>query len=136
MMPSYSLKYDGTGVINYVEVFNKTLIYPDQIKLKIALDDGAVIGIEGQQYLVAHHKRKPLKPKISVLEAQGRINKRLSIKNIRLTLIPMESLKEVLCYEFYCDSSGEKYFVYINAMNGSEERILKIINTSNGELTM
>lgn len=136
MMPLYTLKYDNVVMINYVSVNNKTLIYPDQIKLKIALDNGDITGIESQSYLTAHHNRDIPKVNISVNQAKSKVNKRLKIRNIRLTLIPMEASKEVLCYEFYCDYNGEKYFVYIDAKNGSEERILKVINTSNGELTM
>ncbi|WDC84996.1 hypothetical protein PL321_05505 [Caloramator sp. mosi_1] len=48
----------------------------------------------------------------------------------------MESLKEVLCYEFFGEYNGEKFFIYINAQDGTEERILKLIDTPNGELTI
>lgn len=136
MLPLYTLKYDGIAIINYVGIKNKTLIYPDQIKLKVALDNGDIVGIESQSYLIAHHNRDLAKSRISVQEAKNKINKKLIVKNIRLTLIPMQALREVLCYEFYCEFKGERYFVYINAMNGAEEKILKVINTSNGELTM
>ena len=136
MIPTYSLRYDGIVVINYVDTLNKILIYPDQIKLKIALDNGDIMGIESQHFLIAHHKRNLDSPKISLLKAKSIINKRLIVKRIRLALIPMESLREVLCYEFYGEYNGERYFVYINTKNGTEEKILKIINTENGELTM
>lgn len=136
MIPTYTLKYDGIVIANYVTVKNKTLLYPDQIKLKIALDDGSIVGIESQQYLIAHQNRKLPAVKISATQAQRKISDRLKIDNVRLTLIPLESLREVLCYEFYGDYEGEKYFIYVNAKDGSEERILKVINTSSGELTM
>lgn len=140
MMPNYTLRYDGIAVINYVGLEKdgdkKVMIYPDQIKLKIALDNGDIVGIEASHYLTAHHKRRLDPPKLSLKDAEKILNKKLNVKNIRLTLIPMESLKEILCYEFYGDYNGEKYFIYINAENGSEERILKVVNTENGELTM
>lgn len=136
MIPTYTLKYDGIAVINYVSVKDKVLLYPDQIKLKVALDNGDIIGIQSQQYLTAHYERNIPKPKLTVKEAEARVNNRLKINNIRLTIIPMESLREVFCYEFFGDYDGEKYFVYINADDGSETRILKVINTYKGELTM
>jgi spore germination protein len=40
MIPTYSLRYDNIAVINYVYTEDKVVIYPDQIKLKIALDNG------------------------------------------------------------------------------------------------
>ncbi|KRQ87770.1 Sporulation protein YpeB [Caloramator mitchellensis] len=136
MIPTYALKYDNVAVINYVYVQDKVVIYPDQIKLKIALDNGDIVGIEAQHYMIAHTKRDIQKPRISVDEARSNVSTKLAIKNVRLSIIPMESMKEVFCYEFYGEYKGEKYIVYINAMDGTEERILKLIDTPNGELTM
>lgn len=136
MIPSFTLKYDNTALINFVYVQDKVVIYPDQIKVKIALDNGDVVGIEAQHYLVAHTERKLQKPRITAQEAKDNVSQNLNIKNIRLSIIPMESLREVMCYEFYGEYNGEKFIVYINAMDGTEERILKILETPNGELTM
>jgi germination protein YpeB len=117
-------------------VDGNVVVYPDQIKLKVALDNGDVVGIESQHYLIVHTERSLPKPRITAAEARKNVSKRLDIKNIRLSLIPMESLREVFCYEFYGEYDGEKYFVYINALDGTEERILKVLETENGELTM
>lgn len=136
LLPIYTLRYDNIAVINYVTVQNKVLIYPDQIKLKVALDNGDIVGIESQKYLTAHYNRNLESPAVSETKASKAVSKRLSVKNIRLAVIPMDSTREVLCYEFFGDFRGEKYFVYINAKNGLEERILKVVNTDNGEQTM
>lgn len=136
MIPSFALKYDGIAVINYVRVQDKVVIYPDQIKVKVALDNGDIVGIESMHYLTAHYDRDIPKAKISLSEAQKSLSTNLKTKNIRLTVIPMESQREVLCYEFYGEYKDESYIIYINALDGSEERILKILETENGELTM
>lgn len=136
MIPTYSLRYDNIAVINYVYTEDKVVIYPDQIKLKIALDNGEVVGIEAQHYLTAHYNRTIPQPKITVKEALNNVSRRLQVKSSRLTIIPMESKREVLCYEFYGTYKGEKYIIYIDAIDGREEKILKILETSNGELTM
>lgn len=136
MIPTYVLKYDNVAVINYVYVQDRVVVYPDQIKLKVALDNGDIVGIEAMHYLTSHTQRDIKKPRISVEEARQNVSKKLDIKNVRLCIIPMESLREVYCYEFYGTYRGEKFLVYINAIDGTEERILKIIDTPNGELTM
>jgi germination protein YpeB len=136
MIPTFSMRYDETAVINFVSVRNKVVIYPDQIKLKIALDNGNIIGIEAMHYLTAHYDRKIPSPRINTNEARKNVSRKISIKNIRLTIIPMESMREVLCYEFYGTYNNERYMVYINAIDGTEERILKIMDTENGELSM
>ncbi|MCM0649762.1 germination protein YpeB [Clostridium swellfunianum] len=137
MISTYSLRYDNTAVINYVFKQNNVVIYPDQIKLKIALDDGSITGVESEKFLVAHDENRKIEPaKISQADAQTKISKRLNVKSVRLTLIPTESNKEVLCYEFAGEYKEDKYMVYINAQTGFEQRILQIINTPNGEMTM
>lgn len=136
MVPTFVLKYDGVVVINYVFVKNKVVIYPDQIKIKVALDNGEIVGIESQHYLTAHYDRKIPKARVSLDAAKKNISTNLKIKNIRMAIIPLESQKEIFCYEFYGEYNDEDYIVYINALDGSEERILKILETPNGELTM
>lgn len=137
MISTYSLRYDNTAVINYILKQNEIVIYPDQIKIKIAMDDGSILGIESEKYLVAHNENRKLEaPKITRADAQTKISKRLNISTSRLAVIPTENNKEVLCYEFAGAYKDDKYIVYINAQTGYEQRILQIINTPNGELTM
>lgn len=137
MVPTYSLRYGNEAVINYVYKQNDIIIYPDQIKLKIALDNGEIVGIESEKYLVAHEDNRNIKsPKINLNIANQRVGKRLKITGERLVVVPTESNKEVLCYEFSGHYNEDEFKVYINAYTGYEERILQIINTPNGELTM
>lgn len=137
MIPLYSLKYDNVAIINYVYVKDNIIIYPDQIKVKVALDNGEIIGIDGRTYLKDHNdSRKIDTPKIDYKKYKTELSKRMKVENIRLALIPVDSTKEVLCYEYVTEKDGEKYIVYINAITGKEENILKVLETSNGELTM
>ena len=46
MQETYYLKQDGYLVVNYAYNENNIKIYPDLIKLKIALDNGEILGIE------------------------------------------------------------------------------------------
>lgn len=137
MISTYGLRYDNTAVVNYIYKENNIAVYPDQIKLKIAMDDGSILGVESEKYLVAHDEnRKIAKPKISQKEAQSKVSKRLKISTVRLAIVPTETNKEVLCYEFAGSYKNDKFIVYINAQTGFEQRIIQIINTPNGQLTM
>lgn len=137
MIPMYSLNYGNVEVISYVYKQDNVIIYPDQIKLKVALDDGSIIGIESEKYLVSHVDRREItKPKITVDEARKRVGKRLKINSTKLAVVPTETNKEVLCYEFSGSYNNEQFIVYINADTGFEQRIVQIINTPNGQLTM
>lgn len=137
MTPTYSLNYGNIAVVNYVYKQKDYMIYPDQIKLKVALDDGSIIGIESEKYLTSHEENRTIPaPKVTADQAKQRIGKRLNINNVRLAIVPTETNKEVLCYEFSGNYKDDSYIVYINAETGYEQKIVQIINTPNGKLTM
>lgn len=137
MISTYTLRYDNTALICYVYKQNDIIIYPDQIKVKIALDDGSVIGVESEKYLVAHDDNRKIEtPKVTEAQAREKVSKRLNVDSVRLAVVPTETNKEVLCYEFSGNYKEESFIVYINALTGYEQRIIQIINTPNGQLTM
>ncbi len=137
MIPTYTLNYGDTALINYVYRQQNILIYTDQIKLKIALDDGSIIGIESEKYLVSHEENRNIPiPKVTADKAKERVGQRLNIKGVRLVIVPTEMNKEVLCYEFSGNYKEDNFIVYINAETGYEQKIVQIINTPNGQLTM
>ncbi|QGU94118.1 germination protein YpeB [Clostridium bovifaecis] len=137
MQPTYTMKHDSTVTVSYVYHEKDIPIYPDQIKLKIALDNGNIVGIESQQYLVSHTEKRDIpKPKISKDKAREKVGKNLKITSTGLAIIPTENNKEVLCYEFVGKHRDEDFIVYINAETGYEQKILQIIKTLDGELTI
>ncbi len=137
MKSTYTLSYENSAVISYVYQQDNVTVYPDQIKLKVSLEDGSIIGIESEKYLVSHVENRTLpKPKISADEAKKKVGKRLNITSVKQAIIPAETNKEVLCYEFSGNYNGDNFIVYINAETGYEQRIIQIINTPNGTLTI
>lgn len=136
MKETYYLKQEGIVTINYAYSQNDVIMYPDLIKVKVALDDGEVLGIETSGYLNNHTTRDISKVKISKEEAKKDLNKDLSIESEGMAVIPTEWETEILCYEFKGKVDDREFLVYINAENGREEDILVITNTPNGTLTM
>lgn len=136
MKETYYLKQDGIVTINYAYVQNDVVVYSDLIKVKVALDNGEVLGIETTGYLNNHIKRDTSKIKISKESAKKTLNKDLQISSEGLAIIPTEFKTEILCYEFKGKVDDKEFLVYINAENGREEDILIITNTPNGTLTM
>lgn len=136
MKETYYLKQDGIVTINYAYVQNDVVVYSDLIKVKVALDNGEVLGIETTGYLNNHTKRDTSKIKISKESAKKTLNKDLQISYEGMAIIPTEFETEILCYEFKGKVDDKEFLVYINAENGREEDILIITNTPNGTLTM
>ena len=111
------------------------MMYPDLIKIKVALDDGKIVGFDSTKYLTSHYKRSISTPKLTPQEALDRVGDRLENKETaRLCYIPTLYLKELYCYEIEGTFNGDTYFIYINAMTGEEEKILKLIKTKEGIL--
>lgn len=136
MKETYYLKQDGVVTINYAYTQNDVVIYPDLIKVKVALDDGEVLGIETTGYLNNHTERNISNVSITKEQAKENLNKDLEILSEGLAIIPTEWQTEILCYEFKGKIEDTEFLVYINAENGREEDILIITNTPNGTLTM
>ena len=116
MQQTYYLKEDGFITVNYAYVQQNVIMYPDLIKVKIALDNGEIIGLESTGYLNCHYERKIPENKISIEEARKSLTNKIQITSEKLAVIPTEWNTEVFCYEFKGD-------------------ILIITNTPNGILT-
>ena len=136
MQETYYLKQDGIMTINYAYNQNGIIMYPDLIKVKVALDNGEILGIETTGYLNNHTQRNIEKKVISKDDAKKTLNKQLNIESEGFAYIPTEWKTEILCYEFKGKVDDKEFLVYINAENGKEEDILVIKNTPNGVLTM
>ena len=136
MKETYYLKQEGIVTINYAYTQDNVVVYPDLIKVKVALDNGEILGIETTGYLNNHEERKIQNIKITQQEAKKTLNKELEIISEGMAIIPTEWKTEILCYEFKGKVDDREFLVYINAENGREEDILIITNTPNGTLTM
>ena len=136
MKPTYYLKQNGIVTINYAYVQDNVIVYPDLIKLKIALDTGEILGMETTGYLNSHYVRNFGTPKISLEQAKEKINKNLEITSEGMAMIPTEYQTEILCWEFKGYVEDRQFLVYINVETGKEEDVLVILETPDGTLTM
>ncbi len=135
MKATYYLKQGGAVTVNYAYEQDGVVIYPDLVKVKIALDNGEILGMETTGYLNNHEVRNIPQVKISEQEARKKLNKNLKITSSGLAIIPTEWRTEIFCYEFKGKVNDTDFLVYINAETGAEENILVIIDTPNGILT-
>ena len=135
MKETYYLIQQGVITINYAFEQEGIIYYPDLIKVKLALDDGEVLGFEATGYLNCHYTRTIDKDIISAEKAKEFINPNIQIENERLAIIPTEYDTEIYCWEIQGKVADSEFLVYINAKTGQEEDILVIIDTPNGTLT-
>lgn len=122
--------------INFAAVQGDILLYPDLIKISVALDDGSIIGVEATGFIMNHHNRQIEAPAISVIAARTAVSKNLKILSERLSIIPTDGQNEKLCYEFTCQTQEQTHcLVYISAETGKAQNILLLLENENGVLT-
>ena len=100
MKETYYMKQNGNVVINYAYEQEGVIVYSDLIKVKVALDNGEILGMESAGYLNCHTERAISKNIITVDEAKKNLNSRIEINSQNLAIIPTEYNTEILCWEF------------------------------------
>lgn len=123
-----SAQYDSIGMFTYVTNINGVRIYPEAIQMKVALDNGGIVGFSAKDYLSSYKKRNLVKPAITVEEAKKHISKNVKVMEERQAVIMSDTKKEVLCYEFLGVYGKDTYQIFINAQNGTEEKVKKLQN--------
>lgn len=119
-----STQYNNVGVYTFVTVKDQVRIYPEAIRIKVALDNGDIIGLGADDYLQNHDKeRKINKPAITEKEAEKQISEKVMIMEKRLAVITNNLYEDVLCYEFMGTVGDDTYRIFINAENGHEEKV-------------
>ena len=121
-----SSQYDNIGVFNFITVINNVRVFPESIKVKVALDNGDIMGISAGEYLKTHHDRSLSKPAITVAQARAKVNPNFKVMEDHQAIIVNELNEEVLCYEFLGIMGDETYRIFINAVNGIEEQVEKL----------
>ncbi|GAA0296996.1 spore germination protein [Gracilibacillus halotolerans] len=121
-----SNQYDTVGVFHYIPEEDNVLIYPDAIQIKVALDNGDVLGFVAKDYYQNYKKREIPEPGVSEDEALKQVNPNLEIQDKHMGIIKNDMGEEILAYVFLGTLNDDTYKIFINASDGSEERVEKL----------
>ncbi|WP_110932469.1 germination protein YpeB [Paenibacillus bouchesdurhonensis] len=122
-------EYDNIGSFTFVKKDGDVLIYPEKISIRVAMDNGHVIGMQASDYVYEQQDgkdRKLSKPKLSAEQARKYLNPEYKEQYHRLALIENDLSEKVLTYEFGGAINGSRYRIYLNADNGNEEIVEQI----------
>lgn len=136
MKDTYYIKEDGTATVNYAYEQDGVVVYPDLVKVKIALDNGEIVGFESKGYIMNHTERDIPEPQFTEEQIKAKFMDKRDLKTIGLAIIPTDFGTELFCYELKGRHKDRDFLVYINAVTGKEEQVLIIIDTPNGILTL
>ena len=121
---------------NFAKEQDGIILYPDLVKVRVCAETGMVIGVEAKSYYTNHTQRKIEKATISEKEASQKVFDGIDIKASRLAVVPVGNSSEKLCYEFFGEFDGQTYYVYIDATNGRQVQMFKVIESTEGTLLM
>lgn len=133
MTSSYYEVGDGFLTMNLCAQNGDIKEYPDLIKLRIALDNGDIVGYEAKGYLLNHRKREA--PEFLPLDVSHYINPQVVVSSVNRALIPTDDGREIYTYELKGKLNRRDYLVYVNAQTGHTEQILLVVENENGILT-
>ncbi|OZU90092.1 germination protein YpeB [Virgibacillus indicus] len=124
-----SSEYKNIGVYSFLYNEDDVRVYSDAMEVKVALDNGDIIGFTARNYFMNHSDRDIPEPEISIEEAKEMVNPNVNIQEDFLAIIDNDLGEEVLTYEFLGTLGNETYRIFINAMNGNEEKVEKLDGT-------
>ncbi|SHE43870.1 spore germination protein [Seinonella peptonophila] len=123
------ISHDRSGhaiSLQMVHQIDQVLVYPEAISIKIALDNGEVIGVQADEFVFNRQSSIPTKPAVSEQEARKKVSRHVKVDRSNLAYIYNEAGQGVLCYEFLGRMQGKQYRVFINAKTLDEEMIERI----------
>lgn len=136
MKATYAQYYGGAALINCAATQDNVILYSDLIKVWVDRETLEIIGLDARNYLFSHVERDLGEPAIPLEEAEAKVSPKLEIGSRELALIPITPQTEKLCYEFKCTMGEDSYIIYINAEDGSEEQVFRIIDSEDGTLVI
>ena len=99
MVPTGTIREGNRLSVSFAAQEDGIIIYPDLVKVTVALDDGEIIAYDALGFLMAHHQRDLPEPKLTPEEAEKKVARQMEVQRTRLAVIPMSNLEEKLCYE-------------------------------------
>ncbi len=136
MKESYYTIENGVATINFAYTQSGVVCYTDLIKVKVALDNGDILGMESKGYLNSHIERNIEEPKVSLEDARSIINEKMEVLSEGLAIVPTDWSTEVLTYEFKGKVEENNFIVYVDANTGKEQNVFIIIDTPGGMLAI
>ena len=136
MKESYYEKRDGSIVINYAYYQDDYTVFPDLVKVKVALDNGEIIGFESRGYIMNHTYRTIPEPKITKEQALQNVNRNLEIKGVSMAIIPLENGSEASCYQIKGRVSDKNFLMYVNTQTGYTEDVQILLESEHGTLAV
>lgn len=136
MTESYYEKKDGSVVINYAYKQDEYVVFPDLVKVKVALDNGEIIGFESLGYVTNHIYRQIPEEKISREEALSKVGTHLKAESVTKAIIPLDDGSEKACWQIQGTVSDRHFLMHVNTQTGDIEDVQILLESDGGILAV
>jgi spore germination protein len=119
-------QYDGLGVYQFVWAPKGVVNYPEKMIVKVALDNGQIVGLQAKDFVFHQSESVNPTPKLTSAQAKQRVNPHLQIQDENISVVHDDQGKEVLAYTFTGTMDSDTYRVYIDANTGREVGVEKL----------
>lgn len=122
--------------VNLAPVVSGVIYYPDLIKVKISLSNGYIMGWEASNYAYNHENRKSQTFTKAQNDILSNLSNKISVKSVKKCIIPLEYSGEASAYEVCGKYNNFTYYLYFDSISGEQIKVLRVIQTSNGDLLL
>ena len=136
MTESYYDIKDDCAVINYAWTQKGYIVYPDLVKVKVALDNGEIVGFESRGYIMNHTPRAIPEPRITAEQAGSMVSRAANVESTGYAVIPLDNGGEAFCYQLRGTVDDKHFLIFINTQTGAEEDIMILLETDTGVLAV
>lgn len=137
MTPTYGQVQGNTATLAFAWKTGGAVVYRDQVKVKVALDNGEILAVDARSYVMHHQPRSLPQPRLTARQAEERVNPNLEVTRVQLALIPDQAgTGEILAYELLGRVGDQTYLVYVNALTGAEEQVLQQVESDGGTFVL
>ena len=133
MEATWYQRYDGLCVLTFVHVQDGALIWPDRVMVQVRMDTAEVVGLEARSYWKNHIPRKPGTPLLTADEARRSLSPAVTEQSVRLAVLPVGT-RERLCWQFTVTHNDDVYISFIDALNGREVLLEKVMQLEYGSI--
>ncbi len=122
--------------VNLAPVIEGVIYYPDLIKVKIDRTNGNVMGWEATNYAYNHTQRQSVAFTKTESEILSNVSSKISVNSLKKCLIPLEYGGESFAYEISGKYNNFTYYIYLDANTGKQIKVMRVIQTTDGELLL
>jgi len=126
MTPITYDEYDHVAVFTYAHTVGGVKNYSNKMTVRVALDNGEIVGLQASDHVFAQKISSPGKPKLTKEQVQKGLNPDFRVESTSLAVIENDLRKPTLCHEFMGKINDRHYRIYMNADTGLEESIEEI----------